>query len=343
MVELLDLYEGMYYVAFFTSMSLNSLLLYLVRNYTDKTMGEFASVIMQTVIVDMITSAVVTFSQLHIEAANGDIFEAPGCSLNNYVFCMHSMIFGGITNINFWSIPIQAIYRYIVIVKKKQIPFWYATVLYSIITIDSIVCGMPLSLRTRFISGTPEEAKVSSLPFWKERDTSRFCLFVARDWATLLFMINMVGQQLVAFGLLIWLTSKLNQSIRAAKSHLSEKTLSVHAQMTKKLYAQACLPGFISILVTIICGLTFVLPSYNGGFFLILFAPYPWIGVANPLLTILCIQHYRKAVINMIFRGRHGNVRSFETSSSLPGMITNTNTAKSTASVAPGGNVLAAT
>uniref|UniRef100_A0A7E4V8B3 Glycosyltransferase family 92 protein n=1 Tax=Panagrellus redivivus TaxID=6233 RepID=A0A7E4V8B3_PANRE len=107
----------------------------------------------------------------------------------------------------------------------------------------------------------------------------------------------MVGQQLIAFVLLIWLTSKLNQSIRAAKSHLSEKTLSVHAQMTKKLYAQACLPGFISILVSIICGLTFILPSYNGGFFLILFAPYPWIGVANPLLTILCIQHYRKTVI----------------------------------------------
>uniref|UniRef100_A0A7E4V6V1 Glycosyltransferase family 92 protein n=1 Tax=Panagrellus redivivus TaxID=6233 RepID=A0A7E4V6V1_PANRE len=81
-------------------------------------MGEFASVIIQTVIVDMVTSVVVTFSQLRLEAVNGDIFEAPGSSLNNHVFCLHSMLYGGITNINFWSIPIQAIYRYIVIVNK---------------------------------------------------------------------------------------------------------------------------------------------------------------------------------------------------------------------------------
>uniref|UniRef100_A0A7E4VQA6 G_PROTEIN_RECEP_F1_2 domain-containing protein n=1 Tax=Panagrellus redivivus TaxID=6233 RepID=A0A7E4VQA6_PANRE len=240
MPDLLFFYEAMYYVAFVCSMCLNSLLLYLVWNHTEKTMRAFANIIIQTVIVDMITSGVVTFSQIRIESANGDIFEAPGSSLNKYVYCAHSMIFGGITNINFWSIPIQAIYRYIIIVKKKKVTFWYPTMMFAIVTLDSIVCGMPLTISTRFIGGTPEEAKVKNLPFWKDRDTSNFCLFVARTWQNLLFMINMVGQQLIAFVVLIWLTSRLNKVIRDSKAHLSERTLAMHSQMTKKLYTQVC-------------------------------------------------------------------------------------------------------
>uniref|UniRef100_A0A7E4VJJ1 Serpentine receptor class gamma n=1 Tax=Panagrellus redivivus TaxID=6233 RepID=A0A7E4VJJ1_PANRE len=81
-------------------------------------MKVFANLIIQATIVDMVSSVVMFFMQLIVEAKDGIVFTGSGnpwLPLSGQWRCMPVMIFPVTNNMSFWSVPIQALYRYLVI------------------------------------------------------------------------------------------------------------------------------------------------------------------------------------------------------------------------------------
>uniref|UniRef100_A0A7E4VHK7 G_PROTEIN_RECEP_F1_2 domain-containing protein n=1 Tax=Panagrellus redivivus TaxID=6233 RepID=A0A7E4VHK7_PANRE len=142
----------------------------------------FGDIIVQTIVVDMVSSFVMTVSQLEIEARNNDLFHGTGNSwlnVSGQMSCIWAVVFAGVTNVNFWSVPIQALYRYILIVRRKRIRFWYAASVYAIVSIMTLFCGLPTLFITTPIYNTPDSQKLQTMAFWQTYDVQKFCIIPA--------------------------------------------------------------------------------------------------------------------------------------------------------------------
>uniref|UniRef100_A0A7E4UT73 G_PROTEIN_RECEP_F1_2 domain-containing protein n=1 Tax=Panagrellus redivivus TaxID=6233 RepID=A0A7E4UT73_PANRE len=195
-------------------------------------------------------------------------------NLEGFFQCSYLLISAGICNVSFWSLPIQAIYRYISVARNCNVPSYFPTLLYMAITTLALTTGLPYYLYLTPIKGTFLQTTLDKMPFWANQDTNKFCAIKIMTVGPLLFCSYLATSQTFGFFLMIWSTLKLNKALQNAHVHLSSKTMAVHAQMTKKMLAQATLPGFIAVLLSTIIIVAIFNPVYDGGLYLLLFVPY---------------------------------------------------------------------
>uniref|UniRef100_A0A7E4VZJ3 G_PROTEIN_RECEP_F1_2 domain-containing protein n=1 Tax=Panagrellus redivivus TaxID=6233 RepID=A0A7E4VZJ3_PANRE len=268
-------------------------------------MKVFSSIIFQTILVDIVSSAILTTGQLQMEAAAGYVFMATGNSFINLPGrwrCWHDISYGVTVMVNFWSIPIQAIYRYITVVQKRQVPPYYPAMIYLTVAVYATLFATLYALQMTPIELSQSKEVIQLLPFWATKDVHKFCVIPMISLGVGLYILIFIIGNACGITILLWTTRELNRTLISAKGHLSLKTLQMHREMTKKIFTQTILPCISSVFMGLICAVPFVLDTYYGGFFLSLFALFPWVDVVNPILTLMCIQRYRRVVIAMILR-----------------------------------------
>uniref|UniRef100_A0A7E4VH67 G_PROTEIN_RECEP_F1_2 domain-containing protein n=1 Tax=Panagrellus redivivus TaxID=6233 RepID=A0A7E4VH67_PANRE len=298
------------YVAFVISVVLNLFLLYIVKHYTARTMKVFANLIIQATVVDLVTSIVIMFMQLTVEAKAGIVFTGSGnpwLPLPGQWRCSPIMIFAVFMNMSFWSIPIQALYRYLVIVRKHKVSLWFPALLYAFVGVFIAAITFP----TAFLSETnsPQLQGIRSMKFWRTEDTHALCTISILTWPVLLYLGGMSVLCDVGLFTLFWCNKQLYRTFNNSQMHFSAKTKQMHREMTHKLYAQAAVPMFMAVVFLVACTCLFLTPDYYGGFFVALLLPDHWIVVINPLVTLCCIKQYR-SVAKAILQGRISEIKS---------------------------------
>uniref|UniRef100_A0A7E4VYZ8 Innexin n=1 Tax=Panagrellus redivivus TaxID=6233 RepID=A0A7E4VYZ8_PANRE len=120
-------------------------------------MQKFGAIVTQTIVVDMICSVFTTIGQLRPESHDGILYAGTGnrwLELPGQWRCLVPLYYGGINNVNFWSVPIQAVYR------KKNVPFWYPSAIYSSVGASSFFWGLMIHFESVPIEGTKAQAKL---------------------------------------------------------------------------------------------------------------------------------------------------------------------------------------
>uniref|UniRef100_A0A7E4V9E0 G_PROTEIN_RECEP_F1_2 domain-containing protein n=1 Tax=Panagrellus redivivus TaxID=6233 RepID=A0A7E4V9E0_PANRE len=258
----------------------------------------------------MVASGVMTLAQLTVEAKDGIVFLGSGnpCfPLQGQWRCSPVMIFGIVNNVGFWSVPIQAMFRYIIIVKKRQISPWFPLIVYA--TVGLFISSVTFPAAFLATTNSPTLPKLQSMEFWKTEDIHELCTIDILSWPVFTYLAGMVILEGTGIVLLLWFTNRLNKTLYNAQMHFSSKTKQAHKEMTRKLYAQAAIPSVMSVFLVAICACLFFMPNYYGGLFVLLLLPYPWIVVLNPLVTLCCIKQYRSVAIATL-QGRCMEIKS---------------------------------
>uniref|UniRef100_A0A7E4VAM6 G_PROTEIN_RECEP_F1_2 domain-containing protein n=1 Tax=Panagrellus redivivus TaxID=6233 RepID=A0A7E4VAM6_PANRE len=161
----------------------------------------------------MVASGVMTLAQLTVEAKDGIVFLGSGnpCfPLQGQWRCSPVMIFGIVNNVGFWSVPIQAMFRYIIIVKKRQISPWFPLIVYA--TVGLFISSVTFPAAFLATTNSPTLPKLQSMEFWKTEDIHELCTidivaFLAgfhvlswhgdprRHWNSFTFMVYKSPQQ----------------------------------------------------------------------------------------------------------------------------------------------------
>uniref|UniRef100_A0A7E4ZYT2 G_PROTEIN_RECEP_F1_2 domain-containing protein n=1 Tax=Panagrellus redivivus TaxID=6233 RepID=A0A7E4ZYT2_PANRE len=264
----------------------------------------FGNLVIQSIIIDMVSSILMTVVQLTVESKDGVVFHGSGdpwLPLPGQWRCSPVMIFAIANNVGFWSVPIQAMYRYVIIVRKRQISPWFSLIIYTSVLLFISSITFPGA----FLSETNSNKlqKLQTMKFWHGEDTNTLCAIDVLTWPDLLYFIGMWLLESSGILSLLWLTNRLNKTLYNSQMHFTAKTKRVHKEVTRKLYAQAAIPTTVIVIFVVIAACMFWMPSYYGGLFVLLLMPLPWIVVVNPLVTLYCIKRYRKAAV-AILKGR---------------------------------------
>uniref|UniRef100_A0A7E4VRL4 G-protein coupled receptors family 1 profile domain-containing protein n=1 Tax=Panagrellus redivivus TaxID=6233 RepID=A0A7E4VRL4_PANRE len=142
---------------------------------------------------------------------------------------------------------------------------------------------------------------ITTMAYWQEHrvELSTFCaarllnLYIVFSIIGMLLIINSCGI------LLMYFNNRVNSYLKNSQVHMISKTIQAQQQISRQLMFQFCLPGIVGT-VSIVCATCLILlPEYSGGIVMLLFVPFHWIPVLNPLITILCINDYRRQVFRL--------------------------------------------
>uniref|UniRef100_A0A7E4WDR1 G_PROTEIN_RECEP_F1_2 domain-containing protein n=1 Tax=Panagrellus redivivus TaxID=6233 RepID=A0A7E4WDR1_PANRE len=272
-------------------------------------MKVFGNVIIQTVFIDMAASAFMTLFQLTEEVNNGIIFLGSGNSwlpLSGQWRCLPVMVFGVVNNVSFWSVPIQAIYRYIIIVRKKQISQWYPLIIF--LTVGLFISAVTFPAVLVATVDSPSLEKLQSMGFWKGENTRVLCSLDVVSWPVFVYLTGMLILGNIGITMLLWFNKQLNKTLNCPQMHFSPKTQQAHKEISRMLYIQAVIPSVMNVFLVAIGVSVFFIPEYYGGLMVALLLPYPWIIVINPLVTLCCIKQYRNVFIR-IFKWRRITIK----------------------------------
>uniref|UniRef100_A0A7E4VHH6 G_PROTEIN_RECEP_F1_2 domain-containing protein n=1 Tax=Panagrellus redivivus TaxID=6233 RepID=A0A7E4VHH6_PANRE len=271
-------------------------------------MKVFNNLIIQTIVVDMLSSLAMTTVQLTVESRSGVIFHGSGnpwLTLSGLWRCSPITIVSIANNVTFWSVPIQAFYRYIVIVRKLKVPPWCPVVVYGTVGLFIAIVTSPAAFMSEIDS--PLLSKMQEMGLWRGTDTHALCVIDIVTWPVFVYLFVLMGLQQTAVSILMWCNKQLNKTLDDSSMHFSAKTKEIHKEMTQKLYAQTAVPMGTGMLLVAICVCLFIMPSYSGGIFEALVLPYAFTVVVNPLVTLFCIKQYRNVAI-LILRGRKSKI-----------------------------------
>uniref|UniRef100_A0A7E4V9B4 G_PROTEIN_RECEP_F1_2 domain-containing protein n=1 Tax=Panagrellus redivivus TaxID=6233 RepID=A0A7E4V9B4_PANRE len=302
--------EYMLYVAFGLNMILNLFLLYIVKRFTSRTMKMFGDLIIQSIIIDIVASVLLTMVQLTVESKDGIVFfgsQNPWLPLPGKWQCSPVSIFAVAFNVSFTSVPLQAMYRYVIIVRKHKVPSWCPLLVYAAVAL--FIAGTTFSLPFLADTNSHQLQKLQSMEFWRGENTQVLCAVNIFSWPVILYLMGLTTLETSGILALLWFTNRLNATLNNVQMHFSPKTKQVHKEMTRKLYAQAAIPSITIVILVFICAGLFLMPNYYGGLFVLLILPLPWIVVINPLVTFCCIKQYRSVAI-AILQGRCAEIKS---------------------------------
>uniref|UniRef100_A0A7E4WCY0 G_PROTEIN_RECEP_F1_2 domain-containing protein n=1 Tax=Panagrellus redivivus TaxID=6233 RepID=A0A7E4WCY0_PANRE len=273
-------------------------------------MKPFSNLIIQTIVVDMTASVFMTLFQLVSEVNDGIVFHGSG---NPWLpwpgqwRCSPITVFAIVNNVSFWSVPIQAMYRYIVIVRKRQISQWFPLIIF--LTVALFISGV--TFPAAFLANTSSTSldRLQLMGFWKGEDTGVLCTLDVLSWPVFTYLLGELILGNIGISSLMWFTKRLNHTLYSDQMHFSSKTKQAHKEISRKLYIQAAIPSVMNVFLVGICVCVFFVPDYYGGLLVALLLPYPWIVVINPIVTLCCIKQYRNVVVG-VFKGRGMHTKS---------------------------------
>uniref|UniRef100_A0A7E4VZB6 G-protein coupled receptors family 1 profile domain-containing protein n=1 Tax=Panagrellus redivivus TaxID=6233 RepID=A0A7E4VZB6_PANRE len=277
----------------------------------------FCTILIQTCIIDILNAILTTTMNLQFDVTDGYIFMTTGndwLNLPQPWQCSYLVLAAVVCNVSFWSLPIQAIYRYLTVVRDVKVKVYFPMLLYLTTFVFAMAAGARYYLDFEPIKGTFMQPLINKMPFWVNHDTNKFCAAKLLAFGPLFFCGYLVVSQLFGFVVMVWTTVRFHKTLNSTSNHA--KSLKMHNQITRQLYAQTVFPGLIAVLLFGMFAVAFTTSNYSGGLFMYLVLPYPWVNVINPLLTLFCIHQYRRVVTSMFCR-RSIQVSNIASTSSL--------------------------
>ncbi|KAL3110039.1 hypothetical protein niasHT_015642 [Heterodera trifolii] len=295
---------------------LNSLLIWLLLRRTSNEMRAFSQLLVQTCVVDLLVLilAALVLPVFFVENGIGfDVMAGPLQSLpnpaNHFVF----MLWFGIFYFSIEGIAVQFIYRYLTICRKvpmdisKYFGLLSVALLFefSVAAALSISCYPSTDTQLQRI-GYPKNSVLALTPAGEQRDGGgRHKLplalalrcdpsdpFVAGSFLFLLF------SDIFLYATIITCALKIHAYLRRQfVEYKLSKWSELNGQITKTLLIQSLLPSVPLLMCALGISATLLAPS--AGTLLIsaemlITAPLCWLPVANPLVTIGTVKHFRK-------------------------------------------------
>uniref|UniRef100_A0A7E4VVA5 G_PROTEIN_RECEP_F1_2 domain-containing protein n=1 Tax=Panagrellus redivivus TaxID=6233 RepID=A0A7E4VVA5_PANRE len=273
-------------------------------------MRPFAKILLTAVATDILTSIGFTFLQLQMESVHGVVFARGGrfwFGSNMNLKCSGVAFAGVIANLFYWSAPLQSLYRYFVVCRKKVISVYATIAIQCIVVLISGTVGIFYYREYRPLSESPEKLQMlMNLTVWSDEPDVKenFCYLNINSFVVGLYCFVIVFQVNFAFVVLTWTSLKVYRFLEASKGIMSQKTRIIHAEFSKKIFYQTILPSVVGILIFIIVGCAYFMEHYPGGLYMFLFFPFPLNSIINPLITIGCVHRYRQITKALVLRSR---------------------------------------
>uniref|UniRef100_A0A7E4WA77 G_PROTEIN_RECEP_F1_2 domain-containing protein n=1 Tax=Panagrellus redivivus TaxID=6233 RepID=A0A7E4WA77_PANRE len=305
---MLVLYQIIAYSSFFLSMTLNFYLMFLIHKHTGSAMKPYAKILLQSVFTDLAMSISVTFLQMEMESYQSTLFGRGSpiwFSSTNPLKCS-AIPFGGMLAILcYWSTPLQAVFRYFLVCRRKVLPIYVTIAMQSLVISIGFAACFALYLTFEPINEAPEKLRLlKSLPVWKYElgVEENFCY--ANIQGPILAIACIVTVVLINFGFFVLLLTswRIYVFLKASEAHMSAKTKELHVAFNKKILYQTLLPAFAAVLIIVIIGLAYFTKSFHSGIFIYLCVPYYMISFINPLITICCVRGYRITTTSILYR-----------------------------------------
>ncbi|KAL3101963.1 hypothetical protein niasHS_003372 [Heterodera schachtii] len=294
---------------------LNSLLIWLLLRRTSNEMRAFSQLLVQTCVVDLLVLvlAALVLPVFFVENGIGfDVMAGPLQSLpnpaNHFVF----MLWFGLFYFSIEGIAVQFIYRYLTICRKvpMDIPKYFGLLSVALLFEFSVAAALSISCypstdaqlqrfcypKNSVLALTPGKQRDGGgrhklpLPLALRCDPSD--PFVAGSFLFLLF------SDIFLYATIIICALKIHAYLRRQfVEYKLSKWSELNGQITKTLLIQSLLPSVPLLMCTLGISATLFAPS--AGTLLIsaemlITVPLCWLPVANPLVTIATVKHFRK-------------------------------------------------
>ena len=222
------------------------------------------------------------------------------------------------------GVPVQFIYRYVLIVKGSKVTFFhYFLLLFSALTAALIYASW--TVYTFWHNESHWQAAKVLLEADSNYNNSlpNFVVASIDEWPLRILFIYAYVLVCVVYGIVIFSNMKVWHHLKNMESQMTVQIRDAHRQITTTLILQAIIPCVVS-LIPIITAVTMAFIHANVprlGHILALL--YTIIPVANPLLTLIVVRNYRRNVIHMITRlcGKSSGKIGPMTSSGMPRMV----------------------
>uniref|UniRef100_A0A7E4V7V0 Serpentine receptor class gamma n=1 Tax=Panagrellus redivivus TaxID=6233 RepID=A0A7E4V7V0_PANRE len=138
----------------------------------------FCTILIQTSAIDLLNAVLTTAMNMHFDVTNGYIFMSTGndwLNLPQPFQCSYLVFSAVVCNVSFWSLPIQAIYRYLTVVKDVKVKVYFPMLLYLTTFVVAMAAGARYYLDFEPIKGTFMKSMIEKMPFWINRNTNKFC------------------------------------------------------------------------------------------------------------------------------------------------------------------------
>ncbi|KAE9551995.1 hypothetical protein FO519_004793 [Halicephalobus sp. NKZ332] len=278
-------------------------------------MKQYSTILLQVCVVNIVSALVYGIVQYEFEVVHGWIFVRSGAP-----WFPNVGIWPAITSwfhivaimTQLWLIPLQSVFRYFVIVEKRSLK--------SKTTVIGILC---VTLYSMFI------ATINLIPIFDPSSIKKNYLIVQyldayNDDPTVLasfrsvylldpFILGFCGvysiTTTVSVFLMIILTIKTHRHLKKVQSQMTSKTILMHRQFGFRILIQALIPASIFSFYTFIMFLMFLgsAEKIGGKIFAFAVLPFTCISFLDPLITIVTIKGYRKALLGGFCGKYHSN------------------------------------
>ncbi|CAD5214813.1 unnamed protein product [Bursaphelenchus xylophilus] len=295
-----------YHLAFFTGGALSLSMLYLVLYRTSGHLKNYGRMLMLCSITDLSYWLMDNMLQLKARLQDGVFmakFEGPAMyfSYNNQAVAMACYVatLAWIHSI----LPAQYYFRYYAVTRSQPLSGLQTASIYIL----SLLLALPLG----FIAYPGYSRSATSRPgfnygtlWYREVPLPKVLYADIRDIYQQLYFFYANLFVTASYLLSLYFAYKTVLFLKQNSSMYSERTKSMQNQLARALFFQTLLPIFVSIgPILFICVPSFFYMN-TGKSALIFMNMTSWIPVFNPLLTIIAIVPYRRAVLECFGRGK---------------------------------------
>jgi len=283
---------------------LNFILLYLIIYKTSIRLRDYRPILLQNCLIDVFFATVNTLTKTLIDQKNGNFYmfmigplDSVPIPYNNLPICLWVFsLFYCLT-----GIPVQFVYRYILIVKGTKVTFIH----YCLLLASALVGALIYASWTVY-TFWHDETRWQKAKILLEADSNyndsipKFVVASIDEWPLRILFFYAYFLVSVVYGIVIFCNMKVWSHLKTMESQMTVQVRDAHRQITTTLIFQAIIPCVVS-LIPVITAVTMAVIHANVptlGFILAML--YTIIPVANPLLTLIVVRNYRRNVLLMV-------------------------------------------
>uniref|UniRef100_A0A914HXN1 G protein-coupled receptor n=1 Tax=Globodera rostochiensis TaxID=31243 RepID=A0A914HXN1_GLORO len=283
---------------------LNLLLIWLLLRRTSKEMRVYSQILVQTCVVDLLVLVLGELVQPVFFVDNGighDLMAGPLQIVPNPANHIVFMLWFGLFYFSTEGLAVQFVFRYLTICRKMPMNTLKYFALLTVALLFETVVALALTL-----SSYPgaQHQQIDDPKVLLALGTQRKLTLALRSdssdpFVVECFLLLFLSDTFIYATILICAVKIHSFLKRQFVEYKLSKWSELNGQITKTLLVQSFLPSVPLLMCTFgVAATIFALPSGN---FLIsaemlITAPLCWLPLANPLVTILTVKHYRREV-----------------------------------------------
>ncbi|KAI1697829.1 serpentine type 7TM GPCR chemoreceptor str domain-containing protein [Ditylenchus destructor] len=286
------------------SVFLNSLLLYLVLNYSSFHVPEYKYLLTVASINDIILGLAVLYGQPVVLFAEGYyIFVSNGFFANKFWFAdyLAAVLLCIFVHVNVVCLVIQFVYRYRFMIQHSR-PHKDKFAVVKLVFIPLL-----------YISDH------AIITMWMAYPTYEFAQIVKHlmeaDLKTILYTAYYTTSTVGGYAIILWCEYKIMKELRHFGANMRESTRRLHVEVHRALIALAVAPLIVQFIPVIFFMIMIITQATPGPITAFMTTVVTLITLANPITTICIVKPYRRAFLRLIGFGNNIGANSVATCS----------------------------